>query len=145
MLFLHDVTLAAPLSTKGIPTLLASTTSLLIFRLLPSLFRTWPRMVLTIPDYSGSVLEGTVAQGQRPPLGVHAVKVQCCYAVSCPAGSDPNSKHRFPPPSSKLFQNWLRHWLLFISAHLSTDTVNTLQKTWALIRLWKQRSVQAHT
>ena len=77
--------------------------------------------------------------------------------------------HTSSSGTSKLCQNWLRHWRgtpqirlpappnsprtgyategarTFISAQLSTDTVSVLRKVWVLIRLWKQRSVQACT
>ena len=48
-------------------------------------------------------------------------------------------------PSPKLCQNWLNatEGALFIFAQLITDAASTLQKVWALIRLWKQHRIQA--
>ena len=59
----------------------------------------------------------------------------------------PHSEHRFPAPSSKLCQIYLRHWrgTPFISAQLFTDAVSALRKVWVLISLWKQPSALART
>ena len=41
-----------------------------------------------------------------------------------------------PPNSARI--GYATEGALFISAHLSTDAVSSLQKAWVLIRLWKQ-------
>ena len=66
---------------------------------------------------------------------------------------NPHSERRFPAPSSKLCQNWLRFFFfhvalrpqkpigyategaLFISAQMSTEAVSAFRKVWALIKL----------
>ena len=49
--------------------------------------------------------------------------------------TDTHSEHRFPAPSSKLCQIWLRHWrgnALYLCAAVSTDAVSALRKVWVL-------------
>jgi len=56
----------------------------------------------------------------------------------------PSIAFRHLPPNSAR-TGYANEGALFISAQLSTDAVSALWKVWVLIRLWKQRSVQAHT
>ena len=44
-----------------------------------------------------------------------------------------HSEHRFSVPSSKLCQNWLRHWRGTLYRH----SVSALRTVWVLIILWK--------
>ena len=57
-----------------------------------------------------------------------------------------HSEHRFPAPSSKLCQNWLRHCTegghSLSPLKLSTDAVSAFRKFWVQ-RLWKQHKTQA--
>ena len=54
----------------------------------------------------------------------------------------PSTTFRHLPPNSAWI-GYATEGALFISTHLSTDAVNTLQKVWVLIRLWKQPSAKA--
>ena len=49
------------------------------------------------------------------------------------------------PPNCCCIIGYATEGELLISAHLSTDAVSALRTVWALVRLWKQHSVQTRT
>ena len=80
-----------------------------------------------------------VAHGPQPSEAPLSSSSEWVNQNTAPSTRQPHSEHRFPAPSSKLCQIWLRHWrgTLYLRA--------AVRKVRVLIRLWKQPSAQART